>query len=100
MLYLRTPTGLRQAIRDARWVRGAFGAGLSFVRHVAEDGAFRFSVWRGLTYLGPMGPGVLPQIDPRSIEKPKLEPCAIIAPAYNCVPSKTPRTTPRRTASR
>lgn len=50
--FMPTPDGYRAAIRAARYCRRVYGRELSYVRYVFDDGAFNFSVWRGLTYVG------------------------------------------------
>lgn len=53
LLYLRTRQGIRRAIMDARRARAYYGTGITFERHVTDDGAaFCFSLWLGATYLG------------------------------------------------
>lgn len=55
-MWLHTPRGLRAALAARRAFRHQHGHGLTYVRHVAADGAFNWSAWRGLTYIGPVTP--------------------------------------------
>ncbi|MDE4913501.1 hypothetical protein PQI07_22735 [Methylobacterium sp. 092160098-2] len=55
MLYLRSRAGLMQAIRDARTARATFPRA-RYIRHVAADGAFCFSIWQGACRVGTLAP--------------------------------------------
>lgn len=55
MLYLRSRAGLMQAIRDARQARVAYPRA-QYIRHVAADGAFCFSIWQGACRVGTLAP--------------------------------------------
>lgn len=55
-MWFNTPAGRAAARRALRAFRAKHGPRLTYVRNVASDGAFNFSAWKGLSYIGPVVP--------------------------------------------